>query len=129
MLANSKLYCCQHISVLEICCPLGMLYFISCSVCIYIYLSFSSEVRSLPPAVAQSATLSLGRGDFQFLCLENKNRVSKGLFCWEGWVTCGDLGCMDDIPLAGLVSTLCDPACFALCCLSPWLDEEQEHQQ
>lgn len=34
---------------------------------VYISLSFSPEVRSLPPTEAQSAKLSLGRGSFQFM--------------------------------------------------------------
>lgn len=96
---------------------------------VYIYLSFSPEVRSLPPAETQAAVLSLGGGDLQFICFENKYRVSKGLFCWEGWAACSDLEYMDDIPSAGLVRTVHDPVCFASCCLSPRLDEKQEHQQ
>lgn len=114
MLANYNIYCCQHISVLGIHCPLGMAYFVFC----YTYIcAFPPEVRSRPCIVAQSGKLSLGRGKFRFICLEEEYGVGKGLCCWEVWKAYGEQEYVDGILSAGLVKTSCDPACFALCCL------------
>lgn len=85
---------------------------LSCTV--YMCVFFSPEVRTLLLRVAQSNELSIGRGDLQFMFREWV-QSQQGVVFLEGMSGLQWSEYMDDIPLAGLVRTSRDPACFALC--------------